>query len=31
MSEQVVRSDAGEGEGGGGSHSPVSPSFLVLI
>ena len=27
MKEQVVRSDVGEG--GGGSHSPASPSFLV--
>ncbi len=27
--EEVVRSDGGEG--GGGSHSPASPSFLVLI
>jgi len=28
MKEQVVRSDVGEG--GGGSHTPASPSFLVL-
>ena len=27
MKEQVVRSDVGEG--GGGSHSPTYPSFLV--
>ena len=28
-SEKVVRSDVGEG--GGGSQSPASPSFLVLL
>jgi len=29
VNEQVVRSDVGEG--GGGSHKPASPSFLVHI
>jgi len=29
VNEQVARSDVGEG--GGGSHLPAYPSFLVLI
>jgi len=29
MKEELVRSD--DGKGGGGSHMPASPSFLVLL